>query len=61
MSRKLPALKLKKSPLVFVLAQVRFSQVPSIEEKIVKLQESFLQKGYLRFEKKSSRSFINRT
>ncbi len=52
MTRKLAALKLKRSPLVFVLAQLRFSQVPSIEEKIGKFQESFLQKGYLRFEEK---------
>jgi uncharacterized protein (TIGR04255 family) len=52
MTRKLAALKLKKSPLVFVLAQVRFTPIPAIEEKIGKFQESFLQNGYLRFEEK---------
>lgn len=48
-SRTVPPLKLLRSPLIFVLAQVKISPVVAIEEKIPSLQESLRKRGYPRF------------
>jgi uncharacterized protein (TIGR04255 family) len=43
-----PPLKLAKSPLIFVLAQVKITPVLGIESKIPMLQEAFRKQGYPR-------------
>jgi uncharacterized protein (TIGR04255 family) len=52
MRRQLPALKLRKSPLVFVLAQVKFSPVLSLPDHVQVIQEVLRKGGYPRFEQK---------
>jgi uncharacterized protein (TIGR04255 family) len=49
MRRTLPALKLGKSPLVFVLTQIRISPVLRMEEYIPRIQERLRHIGYPRF------------
>jgi len=46
--RQIPALHLPKSPLIFVLAQVRFAPVLSMEEKIPDIQDSLRKNGFPR-------------
>jgi len=46
--RKHPPLKLEKSPLIFVLAQVRFPQLLSIKERIPAFQDALRKLGYLK-------------
>jgi uncharacterized protein (TIGR04255 family) len=46
--RSPPPLKLLRSPLIFVLAQVKIAPVLAIEEKIPALQESLRKSGYPR-------------
>jgi uncharacterized protein (TIGR04255 family) len=48
MLRSAPPLKLARSPLIFVLAQVKISPVMAIEEKIPGLQESLRKNGFPR-------------
>lgn len=47
-SRKHPPLKLTDSPLIFVLAQVRFPQLLSIKERIPAFQDTLRKLGYLK-------------
>lgn len=49
MVRTRPPLKLARSPLAYVLGQVRFSPVLSMEEYVPPLQEAFRKSGYPRF------------
>jgi uncharacterized protein (TIGR04255 family) len=49
MKRSLPALHLSKSPLVYVVTQVRFSAVMSVEKFVPEIQEKFRHKGFPRF------------
>jgi uncharacterized protein (TIGR04255 family) len=46
--RQTPALHLPKSPLIFVLSQVRFAPVLSMEEKIPDIQDSLRKNGFPR-------------
>ena len=46
--RAVPPLKLARSPLIFVLAQVKITPVLDIESKISALQEAFRRQGYPR-------------
>jgi uncharacterized protein (TIGR04255 family) len=45
-----PALHLPKSPLIFVLAQVRFSPVLTMKEKVPAIQEAMRKQGYPGFQ-----------
>lgn len=45
-TRSLPALKLAKSPLMFVLAQVRFPRILTMDDKIPAFQEAARKLGY---------------
>lgn len=49
MPRVRPALKLDSCPLVFTLAQVRFSPVLVMDEYIPRIQEALRQEGYPKF------------
>ena len=49
--RKEPALKLKKSPLVFVLSQVRFSPILKMENYVPDIQEDLRKQGFPRYKK----------
>lgn len=51
MKRSLPALRLRSSPLVYVIGQVRISPVISIEKFIPDIQERFRQIGFPRFKR----------
>jgi uncharacterized protein (TIGR04255 family) len=51
MKRSLPPLKLRSSPLAYVIAQVRVSSVISIEKYIPEIQESLRHRGFPRFKK----------
>ncbi len=53
MSRKDPVLKLKCSPLVLVLSQVRFPAVLKIGDLVPDLQESLRKQGYSRYSKEN--------
>ncbi len=46
--RSVPPLKLPKSPLIFVLAQVKISPVLGMESKIPALQEAYRKQGFPR-------------
>lgn len=48
MPRAKPPLQLPRSPLIFVLAQVKISPVMAIEDRIPELQEVFRKRGYPR-------------
>jgi uncharacterized protein (TIGR04255 family) len=54
MVRDFPALHLKKSPLVYVLAQVLISPVLRMEDFVPDIQERLRQRGYVRFSKVQS-------
>jgi uncharacterized protein (TIGR04255 family) len=47
--RTLPALHLQGSPLIYVVAQVRFSAVVAIEKYVPEIQEQLRHKGFPRF------------
>lgn len=49
MKRSLPALYLSKSPLVYVVTQVRFSAVVSVEKFVPDIQEKLRHLGFPRF------------
>jgi uncharacterized protein (TIGR04255 family) len=49
--RTFPALHLKRAPLIYVVAQVRFSAVVAIEKFIPEIQEQLRHKGFPRFVK----------
>ena len=49
MKRSLPPLRLPRSPLVYVVAQVRFSAVVSVEKFVPEIQEKLRHKGFPRF------------
>jgi uncharacterized protein (TIGR04255 family) len=49
MARKIPALKLTKSPLVLVLAQIRFPAVLKMFTYVPEVQESLRQAGFSRY------------
>ena len=51
MKRSLPPLKLRYSPLVYVIAQVRVSAVVSIDKFIPDIQERIRHQGFPRFQK----------
>lgn len=55
MTRTLPALKLERSPLVFVLAQLRFSAVLQLERFVPEIQERVRHKGFPLFAQLQSR------
>ncbi|MGH9501352.1 MAG: TIGR04255 family protein [Terriglobales bacterium] len=44
-----PALRLKNPPLIYVVAQVRFSHVVAIEKYVAEIQEALRHKGFPRF------------
>lgn len=46
--RSVPPLKLTRSPLIFVLAQVKISPVMAVEEKIPGLQDALRKRGFPR-------------
>jgi uncharacterized protein (TIGR04255 family) len=50
-TRTLPALRLARSPLVYVVAEVRISAVVSIEEYVPKIQDRLRGEGFPRFQK----------
>jgi uncharacterized protein (TIGR04255 family) len=47
--RNLPALHLRHAPLIYVVAQVRFSAVVAIEKYVPEIQEQLRHKGFPRF------------
>jgi uncharacterized protein (TIGR04255 family) len=47
--RTLPALHLQRAPLIYVVAQVRFSAVVAIEKYVPEIQEQLRHKGFPRF------------
>jgi len=51
MKRSLPPLRLRYSPLVYVIGQVRISPVVAIEKYIPEIQEQLRHKGFPRFVK----------
>lgn len=51
MKRSLPPLRLRYSPLVYVIGQVRISSVIAIEKYIPEIQEQLRHKGFPRFVK----------
>lgn len=51
MNRDLPALRLQRSPLVFVVMQVKISPIFSLLDYLPKLQEVFRKSGYPRFQR----------
>src|SRR5882762_5816637 len=51
MKRSLPSLRLRYSPLVYVIGQVRISPVVAIEKYIPEIQEQLRHKGFPRFVK----------
>ncbi|NOZ79924.1 MAG: TIGR04255 family protein, partial [Acidobacteria bacterium] len=58
MKRQQPPLKLRNSPLVMVLAQVRFAPVLQMAEYVPALQESLRHKGCPRFEAQTIREIV---
>ena len=57
MPRKEPALKLERSPLVFVLSQVRFPAVLKIEDHVPDIQEALRKLGFPRYSKEDIQRF----
>lgn len=57
MPRKEPALKLERSPLVFVLSQVRFPAVLKIEDHVPDIQEALRKLGFPRYSKEDIQQF----
>lgn len=55
MERTLPPLKLSRSPLVYVVAQVRISAVIAIDKYIPEIQEQLRHKGFPRFKQEQVR------
>ena len=49
MRRNLPALHLRHAPLIYVVAQVRFSAIVAIEKYVPDIQEKLRHKGFPRF------------
>ncbi len=49
MRRNLPALHLRHAPLIYVVAQVRFSAIVAIEKYVPEIQEKLRHKGFPRF------------
>lgn len=49
--RSLPALHLSKSPLIYVVTQVRFSAVMSVEKFVPDIQEKLRHRGFPRFQR----------
>ena len=49
MKRSLPALRLPRSPLIYVVAQARFSAVVSVDTFVARVQEELRHKGFPRF------------
>jgi uncharacterized protein (TIGR04255 family) len=47
--RNFPALHLRNAPLIYVVAQVRFSPIVSIEKFVPEIQEKLRHKGFPRF------------
>ena len=47
--RTVPALHLQRAPLIYVVAQVRFSAVVAIEKYVPEIQEKLRHKGFPRF------------
>jgi uncharacterized protein (TIGR04255 family) len=47
--RNLPALHLRHAPLIYVVAQVRFSAIVAIEKYVPEIQEKLRHKGFPRF------------
>jgi len=47
--RTVPALHLKRAPLIYVVAQVRFSAVVAIDKYVPEIQEKLRHKGFPRF------------
>jgi uncharacterized protein (TIGR04255 family) len=47
--RTVPALHLRRAPLIYVVAQVRFSAVVAIEKYVPEIQEQLRRKGFPRF------------
>ncbi len=58
MSRTLPPIHLKKSPLVYVLAQVVISPILAMKEYIPTIQEKLRHKGYIRYQEVQSQAII---
>lgn len=56
--RKSPVLKLLRSPLIFVLIQVRFSPVKLMREFVPKLQDHFRKSGFPRFDEEQFQQVI---
>ena len=57
MSRSLPAQKLHRSPLIYVIAQVRISAVMSVGKFVPEIQEQLRHKGFPRFKRSELREF----
>jgi uncharacterized protein (TIGR04255 family) len=58
MKRTLPSQRLARSPLVHVLAQVRYSPVFKIGDSIISIQERLKEVGFPRFEKSQLQSVV---
>lgn len=59
MPRAKPPLQLPRSPLIFVLAQVKISPVMAIEDRIPELQEVFRKRGYPRLSHRKIESAVH--
>lgn len=57
MSRSLPSLKLHRSPLIYVIGQVRISAVISVGKYVPEIQEELRRKGFPRFKRSELREF----
>jgi uncharacterized protein (TIGR04255 family) len=55
MERRLPPLRLSRSPLVYVVAQVRISAVIAIDKYIPDIQEQLRHRGFPRFKREQVR------
>lgn len=58
MKRTSPALRLKNSPLVYVLAQVAISPILSMQDYIPPIQERLRRKGYIKYKHTPTQEII---
>jgi uncharacterized protein (TIGR04255 family) len=57
-TRKVPALKLARSPLVLVLTQVRFSSLLKMREVVPEIQQGLRERGFPRYAQEEMQQFI---
>jgi len=57
-NRKIPFLKLEKSPLVLVIAQVRISSVLGMENYLPKIQEPLRKAGFPKFKAEQTQNIV---